>query len=116
MAATDPIHKSVLLDHQMIIDGVVFRERKDLEKVTNDEGVEESHLSHMRSIGDQEYTAKQRMVNGAIDGEETIETTMAPEELDDFKMEWDTKWNPSITESNGFIDSFFKIFNFFPFM
>ena len=56
------------------------------------------------------------MVNGAIDGEETIETTMAPEELDDFKMEWDTKWNPSITESNGFIDSFFKIFNFFPFM
>ena len=33
MTATDPIHKSVLLDHQMIIDGVVFRERKDLEKV-----------------------------------------------------------------------------------
>ena len=100
----------------MIIDGVVFRERKDLEKVTNDEGVEESHLSHMRSIGDRKYIAKQRMVNGAIDGEETIETTMAPEELDDFKMEWDTKWNPSITESNGFMDSFFKIFNFFPFM
>ena len=116
MTATDPIHKSVLLDHQMIIDGVVFRERKDLEKVTNDEGVEESHLSHMRSIGDREYTAKQRMVNGAIVGEEIIETTMAPEELDYFKMEWDTKWNPSITESNGFMDSFFKIFNFFPFM
>ena len=70
----------------------------------------------MRSIGDREYTAKQRMVNGVIDGEETIETTMAPEDFDDFKMEWDTKWNPSITESNGFMDSFFKIFNFFPFM
>ena len=35
------------------------------------------------------------MVNGEIDGEETIETTMAPEELDDFKMEWDTKWDTS---------------------
>ena len=68
----------------------------------------------MRSIGDREYTAKQRMVNGAIDGEETIETTMASEEFEDFKMEWDTKWNPSITESNGIIGSFFKIFN--PFM
>ena len=52
-------------------------------------------MSHTRSIGDREYTAKQRMVNGVIDGEETIETTMAPEELDDFKMEWDTKWDTS---------------------
>ena len=52
---------------------------------------------------------KQRMVNGAIDGEETIETTMAPEEMDDFKMEWDTKWNPSITESTG-VDLIFQEF------
>ena len=83
-------------------------------QVTNEEGVEESHLSHMRSIGNREYSAKQRMVNGVIDGEETIETTMAPEELEDFKMEWNTKWSPSITESTGIIGSFFKIFN--PFM
>ena len=72
-----------------------------------------------RAIGDRTYTVKQKMVSGAIDGEETIETTMAPEELEDFKMEWNTKWSPSITESTGIIGSFFKIFSgptFNPFM
>ena len=45
----NPIHRSVLLDHQMIVDGVLMREMKDQTKTLNDEtGIEESHLSHMR--------------------------------------------------------------------
>ena len=49
----NPIHRSVLLDHQMIVDGVLMREMKELFKTLNDEtGVEESHLSHMRVIGE----------------------------------------------------------------
>ena len=72
-----------------------------------------------RAIGGRTSIQSNRMVNGVIEGEETIETTMAPEELEDFKMEWNTKWSPSITESTGIIGSFFKIFSgpiFNPFM
>ena len=44
----NPAHRSVLLDHQMIVDGVLMREKKDLTKTLNDEtGLEESHLIHM---------------------------------------------------------------------
>ena len=53
----NPNHRSVLLDHQMIVDGVLMRGMKELFKTLNDEtGVEESHLSHMRVIGDRGYT------------------------------------------------------------
>ena len=49
----NPTHRSVLLDHQMIVDGVLMREKKDQTKTLNDKsGVEESHLSHMRVIGE----------------------------------------------------------------
>ena len=40
----DPIHRSVLLDHQMEIDGVLFHERKELETFD----VEANQLVHMR--------------------------------------------------------------------
>ena len=55
----NPAHRSILLDHQMIVNGVLMRERKDLVKTLNDEtGVEESHLTHTRVIGEKSYTAK----------------------------------------------------------
>jgi hypothetical protein len=57
---------SVLLNHQMIVDGVSMQEKKELIKTLNDEtGVEESHLSLVRVIGKRIYTAKQ-----TDDGEE----------------------------------------------
>ena len=34
---------------------------------------------------------------------------MAPEEIEDFKNEWDEKWQPSIVEkSTGIMRTFFK--------
>ena len=68
----NPTHRSILLEHEMIVDGVLFKERKDLSKTLNDEGVEESHLIHIRVIGERYYTAKQT-ING---GEELIETDL----------------------------------------
>ena len=64
----NPAHRSILLDHQMIVDGVLMRERKDLTKTLNDEtGVEESHLTHTRVIGEKSYSDGQKE-------EEMIET------------------------------------------
>ena len=63
----NPTHRSVLLDHQMIVDGVLMREMKDLTKTLNDEtGVEEGNLSLIRVIGKRIYTAKQTITD---DGE-----------------------------------------------
>ena len=69
----------------MIVDGVLFKERKDLTKTLNDEGVEESHLIHTRVIGERSYTA--------IDffDTEMIETDMDDSQLENFKNEWEEK-------------------------
>merc|ERR1712106_802841 len=108
----NPEHRSILLDHQMIVDGVKMQERKDLTKTLNDEtGVEESHLIHTRVIGERSYTAKQSITDGEKE-EEMIETDMddselenfkneweeKDSELENFKNEWEEKWNPSIRE------------------
>ena len=108
----NPAHRSILLDHQMIVDGVLMRERKDLTKTLNDEtGVEESHLTHTRVIGEKSYTAKQSITDGEEE-EEMIETDMDDSELENFKNEWEEKWNPSIREDEpGILTRFFKIFN-----
>ena len=95
----NPAHRSVLLDHQMIVDGVLMQERKDLTKTLNDEtGVEENHLSHMRAIGDRSYTVKQSITDGE-EQEEMIETKMDDVELENFKNEWEEKLNLSIREA-----------------
>ena len=81
-----------------------MRETKDLTKTLNDEtGLEESHLIHMRVIGDRSYTAKQSITDDGGAGfgegkEEMIETDMNESELENFKNEWKEKWNPSIPE------------------
>ena len=113
----NPTHRSVLLDHQMIVDGVLMREMKDLIKTVNDEtGVEESHLSHMRVIDDRSYTVKHSITDDEAgsgeEKEETIETDMNQSELENFKNEWAEKWNPTIREDEpGFLTRFFKKMN-----
>ena len=98
----NPAHRSILLDHQMIVDGVLMRERKDLTKTLNDEtGVEESHLIHTRVIGEKSYTSKQSITDGEK-AEEIIETDMNESDLENFKNEWEEKWNPSLPEDIRF--------------
>ena len=75
-----------------------MRERKDLVKTLNDEtGVEESHLTHTRVIGEKSYTSKQSISDGEKE-EEMVETDMNDSELENFKNEWKEKWNPTISQ------------------
>ena len=92
----NPANRSILLDHQMIVDGVLMQERKDLVKTLNDEtGVEESHLTHTRVIGEKSCTAKQSITDGEKEDEVigVIETDMNDSELENFKNEWEEKWS-----------------------
>ena len=60
------IHRSVLLDHKMTIEGNLYHEKKELQRVFTEDGVEMSNLSHMRSIGDRTYTANQKLFSGEV--------------------------------------------------
>ena len=82
------IHRSVLLDHKMIIEGIQYHEKKELQRFFNEDGVEMSNLSHMRSIGDRTYTANQKIVDGEVK-DETIETTLDENEVAVFKKDWE---------------------------
>ena len=104
------MHRAVLLDHEMIVDGVVFRERKELNLVEGDEENEEkSILVHTRYIADKKYevhqvkdTAKDEVI------EETVNTDMDEVEVNQFKEEWEEKWQPTIGQNRSGIAQFFK--------
>ena len=89
-----------------------MQERKDLTTTLNDEtGVKEIHLTHTRVIREKSFTSKQSITDGEKE-EEMIETDMDDSELENFKNEWEEKWNPSIREDEpGILTRFFKIFN-----
>ena len=92
---SNPIHRSVLLDHKLMVDGVTFHEYKELNNVCAEDGVKETQLSHLRAIGERSYTVNQKMVEGDIK-EETIYTTMSPDEWEDFtywSYEWAEMWH-----------------------
>ena len=96
----------------MIVDGVLMKEKKNLIKTLNDEtGAEESHLSIIRFIGNRIYTAKQTITDDGVgygeEKEEMIQTDTTMDcdcvsdcecELQNFKNEWEEKWNQSIQE------------------
>ena len=103
----NPLHRSVLLDHELLVDGIVFHERKELTNAVIHE-VHENHLSHLRSIGDKKYTINQVIIEGVVK-EETTDTNLNDEEIEAFKEEWEEKWRPSIGEgSTGIMTTFFK--------
>ena len=76
----------------MTIGGIQYY-AKELQRSFNEDGLEMSKLSHMRSIGDQTYTANQKIVDGEVK-DETIETTLAEDEVDAFKKNWEDNWHP----------------------
>ena len=94
------IHRSVLLDHKMVIEGITYHEKKEMQRIFNEDGVEMSNLSHMRSIGVRTYTANQKIVDGEVK-DETIETNLAEDEIAAFRKDWEDNWHPEdIDESD----------------
>ena len=104
-------YRSVLTDHEMVVEGKIFHETKKLENTTNEDGNKVGLLCHMKAIGERKYTSNQKFIDGEAQ-EETIETEMSQEEIEEFKKEWIEKWHPSIVEkSSGIMANFFKKLN-----
>ena len=60
------IKRKLRLDHKMIIEGVQYHKKKELEKFLSKGGVEMCTLSHSRSIEDRTYTAIQKFVDREV--------------------------------------------------
>jgi hypothetical protein len=90
-------------DQKMVIQGVQYHEKKDLQVFFNEDGAWEKYtLSHMRSIGDRKisYTANKKIVDGEVSEWiiQKFETTMDGDELAAFKKNWEDNWHPMIGE------------------
>ena len=95
-------HPTNILERQKMVDGVIMREGIDVTNILNDEetGVERIYLTTTRAIGERKYTKKQPLILRNIlggdwihGGEAIIETDMNDSDLENFKNEWEEKWN-----------------------
>ena len=80
------LHRSILLDHKDIREGIQYHEKKELLTIYYEDGVE-SNLSHMRQIGNKTITTNQKFVDEEVK-DETIETNLAEDEIAAFKRDW----------------------------
>ena len=75
------IHRSVLLDHKMEIEGNLYHEKKEMQTIFTEDGAEMSNFSRMRAIGNSygsygdrtytpelslSYTANYKIVDGEV--------------------------------------------------
>ena len=67
-----------VVDQEMVVDGVVFRERKELNNIADDEGnLEKSFVFHTKWIGSDKLE-RTKVVFGGLIIEEIIETNFCP--------------------------------------
>ena len=81
-------HRTVISDHELIVDNVVYRERKEMSKVSQ-EGLDSDDyvLSHSRLIGEDFYTIN-HVFKDKIMETENIDTNLDDEALENFKNQW----------------------------
>ena len=81
-------HRTVISDHELIVDNEVYRERKEMSKVSR-EGLDSDDyvLSHTRRIGDNHYTINHVFKDGIMESED-IQTNLDEEGLENFKNQW----------------------------
>lgn len=89
--------KAVVMEHEMVVDDVLLKERKELTTVTGNDGTEKSVLVHTRTIGDRVYEVR-KVFQDNVTLETTVNTSLSNDEALAFQDEWNQKWQPSITE------------------
>jgi hypothetical protein len=106
-----PLHMEFLTDHKMKIEGVIYQERNKLTDFREEDGVEMCTWSHSRSIGDQTWTAQQKIVDGVVMDKTVTFTTMnmllgikyiihsfmrdgIEYDMADFNEDWEENWHP----------------------
>jgi len=101
MGETTDSHKVILMEHELVVDGVTFREAKEMSTVHDSSGTTDKViLVHTRMIGDQAYQIRETKEGGKV-VDATINTTMSEEEVESFEKEWQEKWQPEISDAQA---------------
>merc|ERR1711973_374772 len=98
------------MEHEMVVSGIVLKEKKELTTITVADNSEKSVLNHTRTIGDRVYQVKKVTQNG-VDVDTTVNTEMTEAETQQFEQDWYRMWQPTIPEdqtSKDMINSSFK--------
>ena len=105
-------------EHELMVDGVIFGERKEMIKTSIDFDDVKTLLVHTKFIGDEDYLkVTQSLKNGKLE-EEKIDSNLSDEDIENFKKQWENEWHPTLISndqsqgSTGMVD---KIKNFFGF-
>ena len=99
-----PVHHSIVSEHELMVGGVLFRERKEMTKTSNDSDDVKTELVHIRKIGDEDYLkVTQTLKNGEL-VDIKIDSNLENEAIENFKNEWENEWHPFFT-SNSSIDA-----------
>ena len=80
----DSIYRSVLFDHEIKMNGLVFKERKDYAKFGKSK---KCVLTWSRYIEDKYYIVHQTMENEKLKSE-SVDTNLDREDIDYFKEKW----------------------------
>ena len=112
-----PVLHNIVSEHSLMVAGIVFRERKEMIKTSNDSDVK-TELVHIRKIGDEDYLkVTQTLKNGELE-DIKIDSNLENEAIENFKNEWVNEWHPFFTstdadEAQGSTGMANKIKNFF---
>ena len=112
------VHHSIVSEHELMVAGIVLREKKEMIKTSNDSDGVKTDLVHIRYIGDEDYLkVTQSFKNGELE-DEKIDSNLSDEDIENFKKQWENEWHPTLISndqtqgSTGMVD---KIKNFFGF-
>ena len=88
-------HRSIVSEHELVLDGIRFRERKEMVKFSNDSGESITELVHSRYIGNEKYLqVTQTLKNGEVKDEEIVSNLENDEAMEDFQKQWVNEWFP----------------------
>ena len=112
------VHHSIVSEHELMVAGIVLREKKEMIKTSDDSDGVKTDLVHIRYIGDEDYLkVTQSFKNGELE-DEKIDSNLSDEDIENFKKQWENEWHPTLISndqtqgSTGMVD---KIKNFFGF-
>ena len=88
--------KDVITDHEMVVDGVTLRDKRELITEHRD-NLKVSTLIHTRWIGGDVLQVISVSQNGVV-VDTTVKSELSEQEVDVFEQTWRTKWNPQLSE------------------
>jgi len=87
--------KTMVTDHQLVVDGVSFRDRQEMTDLDTDGN---RLLVQTRWIGTNMYQVTKTLKGGKVVDKKVNMTKMNDTDFQKFKMDWTDKWNPVLAQ------------------